>query len=307
MIKISIIIRAFNEEKNIERLLYGIENQKNILEYEIILVDSGSEDKTVDIASNHGVKVIHISPNDFSFGHSLNKGIGKADGDICVFISAHCYPEHDEWLMNLIKPIINDNSIALVYGKQRGNKITRYAERQIFSNWFPNGNDGKQHTPFCNNANLAIRKELWHRYKYNEDLTGLEDIDWAKYFISRGYAVYYAPAAGIIHVHEETYQQIYRRYKREAMALKKISPQESFTLLDFTKFFILNTITDYMHAYRDGVFLKNFIDIYIMRFIQFFATYRGHTYQRPVSSELKNKFYYPRKPVLFKTPLGKDD
>lgn len=298
-IKVSIVIRAFNEEDHIEKLLLGIQDQKVSFKYEIILVDSGSTDATVDIALKFGVKVVYIDPELFSFGYSLNKGIEKTNGEFCVFVSAHCYPQNGEWLENLIKPF-EDSSIALVYGRQKGDQETKYSEQQIFAKWFSGDDEGIQNFPFCNNANASIRKNLWYKYKFNETLTGLEDIDWAKYAISKYYLLYYATNAVVIHVHDETYPQIYRRYKREAIAMCSVCPEESFTFYEFIKLFFSNTFSDYFHALKDKLFVRTIISIPVMRFIQFWGTYKGFQFKNSISSELKQKFYYPRKHNVFK-------
>jgi len=70
---ISIIIRAFNEEKSIGRLLFGI-SQQTLSDVEVILVDSGSTDSTLAIASQYPVRIEHIDPQEFTFGRSLNRG-----------------------------------------------------------------------------------------------------------------------------------------------------------------------------------------------------------------------------------------
>lgn len=296
--KVSIVIRAFNEEKHIEKLLTGILDQKTSFKYEIILVDSGSTDATVDIGMNFDTKIIHINPESFSFGFSLNKGIEQTKGEFCVIISAHCYPKNKDWLEYLIKPF-KDESIALVYGRQTGNQITKYSEKQIFEKWFSKDGEGIQNSLFCNNANAAIRKNLWVKYKYNENLTGLEDIDWAKTAISKGYYLYYATDAVVVHVHEETYPQVYRRYKREAIAMKKVCPEESFTFEEFIKLFTTNALSDYYHAIKEGLFIRNVFSVPIMRFIQFWGTYKGFQFKNSISSDLKQKFFYPRKPNVF--------
>lgn len=173
---ISIIIRTFNEEKHIGKLLEETNKQSISSDiFEIILVDSGSTDSTVEIAKRFNVVLVQISPEDFSFGYSLNRGIEKSNGELCVFTSAHCYPVNEYWLENLISPF-KDDKIALVYGKQRGNNSTRFSEHQVFAKWFPENSMKYQDHPFCNNANAAIRKSIWKGNKYNERLTGLEDI-----------------------------------------------------------------------------------------------------------------------------------
>lgn len=296
--KISIIIRAYNEEKYIQRLLDGIGEQRVSFGYEIILVDSGSTDNTVRIASKSEAKVINISSEKFSFGYSLNKGIAASSAEYCVFISAHCYPANEFWLDNLIRPF-DDQTVAIVYGMQRGDHTSRYFEHQIFAKWFPEGGKGKRNSPFCNNANAAIRRSLWKRFKYNEMLTGLEDIDWAKNAISQGYSIYYDNDAVVIHLHNESYSKIFRRYEREAISMKVIYPQEVFTFLDFIKLFALNTLSDFIHAIQEGVFVKNIFDIPATRLSQFWGTYKGFNIRKAVSEDLRRKFYYPRKLAIF--------
>ena len=77
----SIIIRAYNEEKHIGRLLEGI-RQQTLRDVEIILVDSGSTDRTVSLAESFGARVVHIPSAEFTFGRSLNLGVqaGTAAG-----------------------------------------------------------------------------------------------------------------------------------------------------------------------------------------------------------------------------------
>lgn len=297
-IKVSIVIRAYNEEKHIQRLLDGIRIQRTTFRYEVIIVDSGSTDSTLTIASRSNAKIICIPSEKFSFGYSLNKGIEASSGEYCAFISAHCYPADEYWLENLIRPF-DDEAVAVVYGKQRGNNDSRYSEQQIFVQWFPDEGSGKRNSPFCNNANAAIRKSLWKRIKYSDVLTGLEDIDWARNLISLGYFVYYESNAMIFHLHDENFAKLFRRYEREAIAMKAIYPQEVFTFLDFIKWFSLNTLSDFVHAVQNGLFLKNIISIPEMRLSQFWGTYKGYNIRKPVSEELRQKFYYPRKVRIF--------
>ena len=79
-LKCSVVVRAYNEGKNIGRLFTGIQ-QQTLEDVEVILVDSGSTDDTVPIAEKYGVKVVHINPEEFTFGRSLNRGIQAARGE----------------------------------------------------------------------------------------------------------------------------------------------------------------------------------------------------------------------------------
>lgn len=292
--KASIIIRCYNEEQHIGRLLSGIMQQTHS-DVEIIVVDSGSTDATVAIASRYPIKLITIKPEDFSFGRSLNLGCQAATGEILVFASAHVYPVYQDWLEQLLTPFV-DASIALTYGKQRGCDTTQYSEHQIFATWFPDKSEitQKQDHPFCNNANAAIRRDLWQQYPYNEDLTGLEDLDWAKRVMQSGYQIAYVPEAEIIHVHQETPRRTYNRYRREAIALKQIYPEEHFHFWDFVRLFIANTFSDYYHAWHDQCLTQNLLSIPLFRLMQFWGTYQGFDQQGLTNRQLRQTFYYPR-------------
>lgn len=292
MVNISIIIRCYNEEEHIGRLLSGIAQQteKNV---EIILVDSGSTDATLSIASRYHVNVVYISPEEFSFGRALNFGCRVASGEYLVFISAHCWPVYKNWLERLLAPF-TDPKAALVYGSQRGNETTKFSEHQIFAKWFPEHSNFNQEHPFCNNANAAIRRKLWEKIPYDEKLTGLEDLDWAKRVMKEGYHIAYVSDAEIIHVHNETLVRIYNRYRREAIALKKTCPDEKFNPLDFLYLFASNVISDYYHAWHKGLFLKNLTSIPLFRLMQFSGTYRGFSQKSQITNALKHTFYYPK-------------
>ena len=178
MTKASIVIRAYNEGKNIGKLLYGI-RQQDLTDLEVILVDSGSTDNTVDIAEQHGAKIVKITESDFSFGRALNVGCEAAKGELLVFASAHVYPVSKSWLSDLLEPF-SDPKITVSYGKQRAGSVNKYSEARLFDTWFPNISEVPQRGYFCNNANCAIRKSEWLNYPYDEDLTGLEDLHWPR-------------------------------------------------------------------------------------------------------------------------------
>jgi glycosyltransferase involved in cell wall biosynthesis len=293
MRKVSVVIRCYNEEEHIGRLLSGI-LQQTVQNVEIIIVDSGSIDATVSIASRYPVKIVSIKPEEFSFGRSLNLGCAEASGEFIVIASAHVYPVYIDWLENLLSPF-KDPDVAIVYGKQRGDKSARYTEQQIYRKWFPEESAGPQAHPFCNNANAAIRRTMWQNLPYNEDLTGLEDLDWAKRVVDLGKKIVYSAEAEIIHVHNETPFKIFNRYKREAIAFKRIYPQEKFNFKDFLKLLTANVFTDYYHALKDKVFMKSLLSIPGFRFIQFWGTYSGFGQRGDMPQMLRNRFYYPNR------------
>ncbi len=287
----SLIIRCYNEERHIGRLLAGVMAQ-TIQDREIIVVDSGSTDATLSIASRYPVRIVRIQPGDFSFGRALNVGCDEATGEFIVLASAHTYPVYRDWLERLLAPF-TDPKVGLVYGKQRGAETTKFSEHQIFAHWFPEKSVARQSHPFCNNANAAIRRSLWLEEPYNETLTGLEDIDWARRILAKGYWVSYAADAVNVHVHHETSRQTFNRYRREAMALKQIDPNAHFDLWDFVRFFLSNVASDYYHAMQQHLFVHNLVPIPQFRLMQFGGTWRGFR-EKALTNQLWQTFYYPR-------------
>lgn len=292
--KVSIVIRAYNEDEHLEKLLLGISVQ-SLKPHEIILVDSGSTDQTVNIARRYGLKIVPIEKSQFTFGRALNYGCEAATGDICVFASAHVYPVFDTWLETLVAPFA-DERVAVSYGRQIGNELNKFSEHQIFAQWFPEDSMCPQGTYFCNNANCAVRRSDWEQYPYDETLTGLEDLAWAKAAQARGSWVAYAADATIVHVHDESWEQVFTRYRREAIAMRAIDDHAHFTRLDLAWLLMRNIASDWMEAWRQGVLRKEFGSIVLFRYNQLTGTYRGFNDPPEISAALKTRFYYPKSP-----------
>ena len=287
----SLVIRTYNEEKHIGRLLSGILKQ-TVKNPEIIIVDSGSTDATRSIASPYPVTLLSIDPADFTFGRSLNVGCAASNADLIVVASAHVYPVYVDWLERLLQPF-EDEGVWLTYGRQRGGQTTRFSEHQLLLRLFPNNSNWNQSHPLCNNANAAIRREAWVQHPYDETLPGLEDIAWAKWALDQGGRLAYEAEAEVIHVHEESPTQVFNRYRREAMALRRIRPEERFGISEFVRLYASNVINDLGQAARDGGLIGNAADILSFRFSQFWGTYRGFSHAGTLTSELKQAFYYP--------------
>ncbi len=287
----TIVIRAYNEEKHITRLLSGIMEQ-TVKDVQIILVDSGSQDGTLAAAARFPVEVVHIQPQDFTFGRSLNMGIAQAKSETIVMASAHVYPVYPDWLEKLMDPF-KDGQVGLVYGKQRGAASSKYSEHQVFRSWYPDQSVARQTHPFCNNANAAIRRSLWERHPYDELLTGLEDLAWARWLLTQGLNLAYSSEAEIVHVHHETWRGIYNRYRRESMAFKQIYPQETFHLGDFVRLLTGNVWNDWKAASAEKVLDREWVNILRFRLMQFWGTYQGYRRSGPLTWKLKQTFYYP--------------
>lgn len=215
----SIIIRCFNEEVHLPALFDALEKQ-TYRDYETVIVDSGSYDHSREIARQRADRLVEIEPNDFTFGYSLNMGLRHSLGHFIAIISAHARPVDEHWLSALTKPLV-DEEVGMVYGKQVGTAESKFSEACDFERTF--GSERQVLTPpefFANNANAAFRRDLWQLHPFDEVLPGLEDIEWARFWMERGRCVVYEPMACVYHIHRESWPQVRRRYYREAVAAK---------------------------------------------------------------------------------------
>jgi len=286
----SIVIRAYNEAAHIGRLLDGIQSQ-TVKDVEIILVDSGSTDATLETAARYSVKIVHIDSADFTFGRSLNLGIAAASAELVVFASAHVYPLSERWLEHLLAPFENP-LVALTYGAQRGVASTKFSEQRFFAQYFPDASNPDQSDPFCNNANAAIRRGLWEKHQYDESLPGLEDLAWASWVKEQGYRLAYVAEAAVAHVHNESRTQVFNRYRREAMAMKRILPRSSYRFRHFLRIYITAVANDFVAALRQRLLLKSAYSITWFRLMQFWGAYWGYNHSDELTPELKQVFYY---------------
>lgn len=219
--EISIIIRTFNEEKHLGNLLRAIEKQ-TYTKTEVIVIDSGSSDRTLEIARSFSIQVIEIPKQDFTFGYALNVGCRAAKGKYLVFVSAHVLPVDKEWLSSLVASFA-DKRVAMVYGRQVGAPQSKFSESRDFARLFGAASENvSSPLSYPNNANSAVRRDVWEKYPFDEYLFGLEDIDFARKVTSQGFLVQYEPSAEVYHIHEERWPQVFNRYRREAIAAVRI-------------------------------------------------------------------------------------
>jgi len=291
----SIIIRTYNESKHLPELLDKIGEQSLLKDgFEVILVDSGSTDATLTIAAQHPlpVRIVYINKDEFSFGRSLNLGCEQAQGRTLVFISGHCIPVDQTWLERLIAPIEHSRS-AYSYGRQMGNEESRFSECQLFRKYYPKTSKIPQDGFFCNNANSALCRETWEELRFDEDLTGLEDMELAKRLVDGGGIVSYVADAPVYHLHNESWHQVRLRYQREAIALQAIMPQVHVTFSDFLRYLVSALMLDCGAALEQKCIARRFGEIFMFRLMQYWGTYGGNHDHRKLSHKAKEEYFYP--------------
>ncbi len=291
--KVSIIIRTLDEAAYLPELLSGIRAQVFDGDIETVIVDSGSSDDTLAIAKAHEARITFIEKEDFSFGRSLNIGCAFATGEILVFVSGHCVPCDTHWLSKLVAALTPEEN-GYVYGRQIGRDTTQFSERQIFMKYFPDHANGHNADFFCNNANAAIRREIWEKYRFDEGVTGLEDMELARRYVNDGGHIGYVHEAGVFHIHNESFLQTRSRYEREALALQKIAPELYLSLSEALRFYVASVLHDGGAALEEKCFVANFVSIIRFRFAQYWGSYRGSKRMRLLSRETKMNYFYPK-------------
>jgi len=198
-LKVSIIVRTYNEERWIGHCLHAIFNQ-DFDNFEVILVDNNSTDHTVEVAKRYPISTI-VNIDKFLPGKAINDGVRASIGDYIVCISAHCIPIDKCWLQILYRNFDVNKKLAGVYGRQLPLAFTSDADKRDLLIAF--GQDKKIQVKdyFFHNANSMLPRAIWNKFPFDEDVTNIEDRVWGKLVIEAGYEIIYEPDASVYHYH----------------------------------------------------------------------------------------------------------
>ena len=115
---VSVLIPTKNGERYLDELLTVVKSQKGSASIiEIIAVDSGSRDRTVEILRRYGVLIVQIPPHEFGHGKTRNLAAAHAQGDYLVFLTQDATPANEQWLANLLAPLQADSTIVGAYSR----------------------------------------------------------------------------------------------------------------------------------------------------------------------------------------------
>jgi len=205
---ISCVIRTYNESRHLGKLIEVLRSQQSDCEHpEIIVVDSGSTDSTVEIAESHKVKLIKMPKSEFNYSKSLNLGIESSTGGLIVILSAHSIPCNNDWLQRMCAHFENER-IAAVYCRQVPWPGADPAEVFRIKNTFGTqskifSRDTINENMRFSNAASCIRQSLWKKHPFTI-MPAAEDREWAQWAIKNGYQVIYDAEAPVYHSHNES-------------------------------------------------------------------------------------------------------
>lgn len=274
MTKVSVVIRTYNEEKWIGTCLDRVFSQEFEDEFEVIIVDSESNDKTIDIAKEYKVKILTLPKMDFSFGKGINYGIANSKGEYIILISAHAIPTTNQWMTYLTQDF-QDPKVAGVYGKQLPLPNCNPMDARDLLNCYGNKRKIQTKDYFFSNANSAIRRSVWEIIPFDEKVNGAEDAYWARDVQAKGYKIVYEPKAAVMHSHNESLKKVYKRAYREALELKKLNNSKQ-SILSIPLSTGYNTLKDWIFILKNKRSLKWFIIAPVDRFVRSLGYYKGY-------------------------------
>ncbi len=218
---ISIVIPVKDGGADLVRCLEAIAGQLVDEEVETVVVDSGSLDGSADRARSFGARVHEISPREFHHGHTRNLGAELARGETLVFTSQDAYAASNSWLATLTAPLLRNDTVAGVYGRQLPHEDARPPERYFLD--FLYGPEPRAQRLDCDedlsfevtlfsNVNSAIPRRVWEAFSFADDIVMSEDQEWSRRVLFAGLTIVYEPDAAVHHSHAYSVAGAVRRF-----------------------------------------------------------------------------------------------
>jgi len=220
-VKTSLIIAVKNEASTISHCLESVFSQELQCELEVLVIDSGSTDGTLDLVKKFNVKLMEIPAREFQHARTRNLGASITTGDILVFLSADAVPISRSWLSNLTAPLHGNDGIAASYGRQVPRDGASYNTKTALANIYPDEPLVKRiedlpklglRTYHFSNANSAYLRSVWEQVQFAENLIVCEDVDTARSILEKGFAIAYVPSAAVRHSHNYGLRRTLKRY-----------------------------------------------------------------------------------------------
>ena len=237
MIDVSIILLTKNAGKQFYDTLKAIFSQNSRYKFEVIIIDSGSDDQTLKIAKEFNTKIFQINPNDFGHGKTRNYGATLAKGKFLIYLTQDAIPTEDDWLKQLLKPFSVDQVVG-VYARQIPKPDASPFEQYFLLERYPDKAHQKQFQKilgplklddiFFSNVCSAVRKKTLRRYPFDEQLIMSEDQQWAKDVLLAGYSIAYQPKATVMHSHNYNLKTVFRRFFDSGVSFEQMKKKGNF-------------------------------------------------------------------------------
>jgi len=227
---VSILYLTKNGFPSVRESLLAVRDQDYQGPAEIICVDSGSTDRTVEFMRERGVELHSIPPSQFHHGRTRNFAASLAKHEVLVFLTQDAIPVSDQWLKNLVAPL-EDPNVGGTYGRQIPLPDTSPVRARGLESLYPTVRQVKNlrqvhevHVGLFrfSNANSAIRAEVWRRFKFSEATLMCEDQGMCRDILMNGMSVVYVPEAAVIHSHERSLWEEFKWAVDNGISLKRL-------------------------------------------------------------------------------------
>ena len=246
---ISIIMRSYNEGWALRETLPALRAQ-DYKNWELIVIDSGSTDGSVDlIRQAKPAHFIQITHEEYNPARVMNQGMELAGTEFGIFLNADATPQGSNWLRPLVVAL-QDPRAAAVFGRQIPRPDCQAVFAHDYERCFGANRESTRWDHFFSMVSSGLRKDIWSRRGFLEKMQYSEDDEYTRWCREQGFAVVYVPESVVMHSHNYTPQQAYKRSFGEARALAAVwndSPDE----INFTKTVVLGWMND---ARRDFLF-----------------------------------------------------
>ena len=229
MIKVSIVLLVKNGEEYICESLQSIFTQKVDFGFEVLAIDSGSKDHTLEILRQFPqVRIIEIPPESFNHGDTRNYGAEKShsDAEYIVYLTQDATPADENWLANLIAPFGEDIKTAGVFSRHIPRPdASASLVRQLATVWQTGGQQrlikkmpgtlqefmhDRFYYNYFSNTSSAIRRSIWNKHPFRQ-VPFAEDALWADEVIQAGYTIIFEPQSLVTHSHSYNFVEQFRQ------------------------------------------------------------------------------------------------
>jgi|AntDeeMinimDraft_5_1070356.scaffolds.fasta_scaffold01988_3 rhamnosyltransferase len=256
---ISVVIPTKNAGEDFSKLLEAVREQ-TVSAVEIVVIDSGSTDGTVEIAEDLADELVEIPPEEFHHGKTRNHGASVATGEIIVFTVQDAYPASNQWLSSLTRPI-KIGQADVTYGNQVAHKHAKPPDKFFYQYFYPDEQVilNKKNTVdkgsfylnniFLSNVSSAISRKVWDNFQFIDSVSMSEDKDFAYRVAEAGYILQYCPEAKIHHSHNYSLKSLFLRRYKDGMAFNDIAASGSDSFLtDGIKY----VLSEYRYLIKSG-------------------------------------------------------
>lgn len=243
-IKATVFIPTYYGEDNLEELFQAIYNQKTDFEFEVLVIDTSSKDRTPEIIREWKPRFQHfryetITKPEFSHGRVRQQAAQLAQGEYVVYLTQDATPAHNRWLYEIIQPMERFPQVAGVMGKQdpRPNALPLLKEEIIrtFRQFGPDFGttlfykdsfiDSQQIfdlVTFYSDVNSAARRSVLLGDIPYQDVPYAEDQKLGEDIVNHGYVKAYAPRANVWHTNEIKLRDYKKRMFDEIVGVRRI-------------------------------------------------------------------------------------